>query len=164
MYLFGVVHKREHFDMQVSKIEEICSVDDGVMMLELAPNYEENIPGVLQPNFFVALAERYRPRCNRVILGDQELTIPKNPDWILSCFLGEDYFYPDNRRDEIMKHTIEREQPNIVIVGNGHSDEIKEHFPKAHYTVFQENGGYTARFSHHGSPHNWYRPKSIITL
>src|SRR3990167_11082685 len=95
MYLFGLVHKREHFDMQVSKIEEICSVDDGVMMLELAPNYEENIPGVLQPNFFVALAERYRPRCNRVILGDQELTIPKNPDWILSCFLGEDYFYPD---------------------------------------------------------------------
>src|SRR3989344_6109343 len=116
MYLFGVAHKREHFDTQVSEIEKMCDVDRRVMMLELAPNYEENVQrGVLRPNFFVALAERYRSRCSRVILGDQELTLPENPDWILSCLLGEDYFYPENRRDEIMRQAIEREQPDIVI-------------------------------------------------
>ena len=145
--LFGIVHNQRYFDMQVAKIEKICSIDGKVMMLELPPNYEENIQkGIFKKNFAVLLAECYRPRCARVISGDQELTIPENPDWILSIYLGEDYFYPDNRRDEIMRQTIERERPEIVIVGNGHSDEIKQHFPQAHYIVFEENGGYTDRF------------------
>lgn len=165
MYLFGVVHKQKHLDTQVAKIEEMCSVDGKVIMLELAPNYEENVQkGVLRPNFFVQVTQRYRPRCARVILGDQELTIPENPNWILSCVLGEGYMYPDNRRDEIMRRTIKTELPDIVLVGNGHSDEIKQHFPQAHYTVFQENGGYAARFSSHGRPHNWHRPDLLITL
>ncbi|NQU78419.1 hypothetical protein HQ545_01490 [Candidatus Woesearchaeota archaeon] len=165
MYLFGVTHKQEYFDRQVSKIEEICHVDGKVMMLELAPNYEENVQrGILIPNFSMALAERYRPRCSRVISGDQEITIPENPNWLLSLVMGEIYFYPDNRRDEIMRQTIERERPDIVIVGNGHSDDIKEHFPQVYYTVFQDEGGYTASWSHHGRPHKWYRLDQLITL
>ncbi len=162
--LFGVVHKQKHFDTQIAGIKNTCSIDGKAMMLELSPNYEDNVKkGLLRKNFFVSLAELYRPRCARVICGDQELTIPENPDWILSLVLGEDYFYPDNRRDEIMIQTIERERPDIVIVGNGHSDEIKQHFPQSHYIVFQENGGYNERFSHN-RPHNWYNPNRILTL
>lgn len=165
MYLFGVSHKKEHLEHQISFIERICSIDERVLMLELAPNYEELVrQRILKPNFFMALAERYRPRCARVICGDQELTIPENPDWLLALVLGEYYFYPDNRRDDIMIETAAKESPDIIIVGNGHSDDIKRHFPQAYYTVFERNRGYTSSWSHHGRPHIWYRPDRIVTL
>lgn len=164
--LFGISYNREHFDTQVSRIEEIVDVEGKVIMLDLPPNYEENVQrGILQPNFAMALAERYRPRCARVIAGDQEMTIPEKPDWLLSLVMGELYLYPDNRRDEIMRQNIVKEKPDIVIVGNGLSDEIKKHFPHAHYTVFEEEGGYSASSTgHNRGIHRWYKPDQIITL
>ncbi len=164
--LFGISHNKEHFDTQVSRIEEICYVGGKVIMLELAPNYEENVcRGILKPNFAMALAERYRSRCARVIAGDQELTIPENPDWLLSLVMGESYLYPNNRRDVIMRQNIVKKRPDIVIVGNGHSDMIKEHFPHTYYTVFEERGGYSASLTGHDRGiHEWCMPNQIITL
>ena len=165
-YLFGIAYPQNFFDKQVSKIERICNMRDKVLMLELSASYEENvIKGIFKPNFACRLAERYRPICSKVILGDQEITIPENPDWILSLVMGEDYFYPDNRRDEIMRQTIERERPDIVIVGNGHSNRIKEHFFDFYYTVFEEDGGYSSSFTGHAGPqYEWNNPNKIITL
>lgn len=165
MYLFGVTHNQEYFEVQISKIENICNTKGKSIMLELYPNYLENIEkGICKKSFFPLLAEYYEKRGNRIILGDQAPTIPENPDWILSMVLGENYFYPDNKRDEIMIQTIEREHPDIVIVGNGHADEIKQRFPDVNYIVFEPKGGYTAKWSHHGSPHIWNKPNRIITL
>ena len=155
--LFGISHSTEHFDTQVSQIEELCRVDGKVMMLELPPNYEELVQkGILRKNCAMKLAERFRPRCARIIAGDQEVTIPENPDWVLSLVMGENYLYPNNQREGIMGQNILKERPDIVIVGNGLSNMIKEYFPNAHYTVFEVKGGY--------GNYQWDRPDNIITL
>lgn len=164
--LFGISHKPEHFIAQVSRIEEMCEVNGKVIMLELPPNYEENVKkGILRSNCAMRLAERYRPICAKVIAGDQEMTIPEKPDWLLALVMGEMYFYPDNRREETLRRNIVEQRPDIVIVGNGLSDMIKEHFPHAYYTVFEVNRGYSASCTGHDRGiHEWYQPHHVIVL
>ena len=164
--LFGISHTIEHFDIQVSRLEEICNVDGKIVMLELAPNYEEYVhKGILRPNTYMKLADRWKGRCSRIITGDQELTIPENPNWLDSLVMGEGYFYPDWNRHEIMRQNIVKERPDIVIVANGNSDTIKEHFPHAYYTVFEVRGGYSASSTgHNRGTHQWNNPDKVITL
>ncbi|MDP3989623.1 MAG: hypothetical protein Q8Q01_00275 [archaeon] len=164
--LFGVSTKGEHFDTQISRIEEICNVDGNVVMLELAPNYEQCVhEGLLKPNTYLKIADRWKERCSKIIAGDQELTIPENPDWLVSLVMGESYFYPDWNREEIMRANIVKEKPDIVIVGNGNSDLIKDHFPHAYYIVFEINGRYSASSTgHNRGIHRWHNPNKIITL
>ncbi len=162
MKLFGVLHQSEHLSRQVDEIGN--HVDQGsTMLIELAPNYQTFVEQeILRPNFFMAIRDYFRSRCSRVICGDQELTIPKDPCWWAAALIGEDYFYPNNIRDEVIATTILAEKPDIVVVGNGHSDELKEQFPQAYYTVFQPQGGCTV--GHHGRRKEWYRPNRIISL
>ena len=164
--LFGISHQREHFDTQISRIEEICNVDGKVIMLELAPNYEQCVrEGLLNPNTYMKIAGRWKERCSKIIAGDQELTIPENPNWLLSLVMGESYFYPDWKRDEVMRQNIVRERPDIVIVANGNADMIRDHFPHVYYTVFEVSGGYSASSTGHGGGiHQWHDPDKVITL
>lgn len=162
MKLFGVVHQREHLDSQITEIGYHVREGDS-MVIELAPNYEQLVQQeICRPNFFMALRDHFRSRCSRIICGDQNPTIPENPNWFIAAFLGEDYFYPDNRRDEVIATTILAEKPDIVVVGNGHSDDVKIQFPEAYYTVFQPKGGCTE--GHHGRRKEWHRPNRIISL
>lgn len=164
MKLFGVVHSHEHLDRQIAEIEQ-HGIDGKSMMLELAPNYDalvskrETAP--IRKPFFVALREQFRSRCSRVICGDQDLTIPDNPEWILAALLGEDYFYPDNHRDRTMANVIKAEKPDIVVVGNGHSEYLKSCFPEADHTVFQPEHGYPDRY---GRRRIWHNADQIISL
>lgn len=164
MKLFGVIHNREHLDRQIAVIEAISlGVKGKSIMLELAPNYEINVQnGILHPNFFMALRDHFRSRCSQVICGDQELTIPENPNWLIAAIFGEDYYYPLNQRDETMISNAKTENPDIIVVGNGHSDCLKKSFPDAYYTVFQPKGGY--RSSHNSHHNTWYKPNRIISI
>lgn len=169
MNLFGVVHDETYFYAQISVIEILCNnVKDKKILLELAPNAEKYIKeGVLHHSFFSNLAEYYRNMGAQVICGDQNLTIPKNKDssdWLLAVYIGESFFYPNNKRDIIIRQKIRRYSPEIIIVGNGHSDEIKQHFPELNYVVFQKNGGHQSPYSHHGRIHEWYKPDRVISL
>lgn len=163
--LFGVSTRPKHFDLQVSRIEEICDVDGKVVMLELAPNYAELVDrGILRPNTYMSLADCWKGRYSKLVAGDQELTIPENPDWLISL-IHEGYFYPEWNREEIMRANIIKEKPDIVIVGNGNSDMIKDHFPHAYYTVFEISEGYSASFTGHDRRnHRWNNPDKVITL
>ena len=164
--LFGISNQKKHFDTQISRIEEICNVDDKAIMLELAPNYEQCVhEGLLNPNTYLKIADRWKERCSKIIAGDQELIIPENPNWLVSLVMGESYFYPDWNREEIMRGNIVNKKPDIVIVGNGNSDMIKDHFPHAYYTVFEIGGGYSASSTGHDSGiHEWNNPDKIIKL
>jgi len=164
-YLFGVDHTFAYLDEQVACIEARVGCFKGrKIMLELAPNNEKLVrEGRIKKGFFLTLAEHYRSVGAEVICGDQNLTIPENVG-LEVLLIGEQIFYPNNRRDEIIRRKISRRSPHIVIVGNGHSDEIKEHFPNTYYTVLQPKGGYEASWSHHGSPHVWHDPDEVITL
>ncbi|MBI2662017.1 hypothetical protein HYX11_00990 [Candidatus Woesearchaeota archaeon] len=163
--LFGVSTIPQHFDLQVSRIEEICDIDGKVVMLELAPNYAELVEqGILQPNTYMLLAERLKGRYSKLVAGDQKLTIPENPNWLIGL-IDEYYLYPDWNREEIMRANIVKEKPDIVIVGNGNSDMIKDHFPHAYYTVFEISGGYSASLTgHNRGIHRWNNPDNVITL
>ncbi|MBU0459900.1 MAG: hypothetical protein KJ597_06920 [Nanoarchaeota archaeon] len=164
--LFGISTRPQHFDLQVSRIEEICDVDGKVVLLELAPNYAELVDqGILRPNMYVSIAEHWKGRYSKLIAGDQELTIPENPDWILGLAMGESYYYPKWNREKIMRENIVKEKPDIVIVGNGNSDMIKNHFPHAYYTVFEIDGGYSASSTGHDRGiHEWNNPGKVIKL
>lgn len=163
--LFGVSTSPKHFDLQVSRIEEICNVDGKVVMLELAPNYAELVDqGILRSNMYISLADRWKGRYSKLVLGDQELTIPKNPNWLIGL-INECYLYPEWNREKIMRANITKENPDIVIVGNGNSDMIKNHFPHAYYTVFEISGGYSASFTGHDRGiHRWNNPDKVISL
>lgn len=164
--LFGVSTRPKHFDLQISRIEEICDVDGKVVMIELAPNYAELVTrGILRPNICMSLADRWKGRYSKLIAGDQELTIPENQDWILALAMDESYYYPKWNREKIMRENIVKEKPDIVIVGNGNSDMIKEHFPHTYYTVFEIDGGYSASSTGHDRGiHKWNNPNKVIKL
>ena len=164
--LFGISHNKTYLNMQASRIEEICNIDNKVIMLELAPNYETLVnQGLMKPNGYMALAERWKGRCSKLIAGDQEITLPENPDWLLALVAGESYFYPEWDRENIMVRNIVTEKPDIVIVANGNSDWIKDHFPHAYYTVFEVSRGYSASSTGHGGGiHQWHDPDKIIIL
>jgi len=163
--LFGISTRPKHFDRQVSRIEEICDIDGKVVMLELAPNYAELVTkGILRPNTYMSIAERWKGRYSKLIAGDQKLTIPENPNWIMAL-IHEGYLYPEWNREEMMRGNIVNEKPDIVIVGNGNSDMIKDHFPHAYYTVFEIGGGYSASSTGHDRGiHVWNNPDKIIKL
>lgn len=164
--LFGVSTRPEHFDLQLSRIEGICDVDGKVIMLELAPNYEELVSkGMMRPNTYMKLGEHWKGRYSKLIAGDQKITLPEKPSWIDAIVMGESYFYPEWNREEIMRKNIVAEKPDIVIVGNGNSDMIKNHFPHAYYMVFEINGGYSGSSTGHDrGNHKWNNPDKVIIL
>ena len=160
LYLFGVAHEMRYFDQQIAAIEAtVGDIQGKVLMLELAPNYDEAIrKKILRPSFFTSMREHFKDKCSEILCGDQELTLPDHPvdeaELLVAMCMGERYFWPDNRRDEVMINNIHNKKPDIFIAGNGHTDEIRRVNWRCLYTVFKEKG----------QSHQWYKPDRVITL
>ena len=146
--LIGVEHNLRY----LNGLEQLLDkrYPDGIdsLMLEMSLNTELLVSLGIFESYWELLAEHYRNRGANIIYGDKpipqrlldiatksrgvakSMAIAAVSDWgLLDAILTR-------TRDKFMVQTIQTQDPQVVIVGRGHSDYIKRKFPSVPYIVY----------------------------
>ena len=84
---------------------------------------------------YLELAKIYSSRGTRIIYGDSPINQSIPFTWV---DLLVDRFFTHNR-DKSMLKIIEKRNPQVVLVGNGHANYIKRRNPAVPYLTFRAN-------------------------
>ena len=141
MRLLGVIHLPEYLEVVCKCVDELFPENPKSIMLELPADWNEfsktidfwrheNYP--LQ--FFSSIAEKYRTHGTNIIYGETA-----SQEW--SNLVGN--FFKSNKkrnklRERFMTQRIIETNPEIVIVGRKHAEEIKRKFTDAYYLALAD--------------------------
>ena len=140
MYLFGVLHEMKYLENVVLCIDEYFPTPPTSLMAELPPSWDDLVHRGASRNFFSALVDLYRQKGTRIIYGNKNKYVaPESEDGMVGAIIEMMLSrHPGYVRDmsEGMRQTIDEERPELVAIGGGHADQIRDEFPNAYYVAF----------------------------
>ena len=164
--LVGVEHDLDYLSGLEKLLNERFPTGIDSMMVEIPSDFDilrtalPSIYGHVDDLYFFCLDNKYKKEGTRVIYGDIPLG-KKHINTAIKVAYGNEsqrrvikvwrsaLAFIDaltvHKRDKFMVEAIEREDPQVVVVGRRHADYIKRRFPEVPYVGYQ-NGGKTPRW------------------